>query len=268
MISFAITIVGILVATLVPAYLALYLLANLKFVSIRYIAALGLGLVFWFFFDTINDAAQLDVNSSFGGGIQHVAILVVFLAGISTLALFDHYAVPRLVSESSAGADRSVILLIPVAVAAVMGVHGLGEGWSFASVASASYTSSLTAAFGGVLALASYPLHKFFEASIVGALYASFIGSRNRARWHIPLLGILFGLPATFGAALGYFFSFDITYFYAFGVTAAIYAALRLVEPISTSFKTGQTRPTFLGYKVFIAVTIGFLFLYLAALFH
>ena len=48
MISFALSLVGVLGATLIPAYLALYLVANLKIVNVRYIAALGVGLVFWF----------------------------------------------------------------------------------------------------------------------------------------------------------------------------------------------------------------------------
>lgn len=271
MIGFALSLVGILVATLIPTYIALYLVSNLRFVDTRYIAAFGFGLSMWFFFDTFNDSTQLDVNAGFGGGLYHIVIVVVFLIGISVLAIFDHFAVPRLATVTGTKPYWKELVLIPVAIASVMGIHGLAEGWAFASVASSTSTNSLVVAFGGVLALVSYPLHKFFEASIVGTVYTCFVARNNqeiRSKWHIPLLGVLFAIPPAIGASIGYYVSFDVTYFYAFGVTAAFYAILRLVEQISARIKIGETSPSYYGPKIFLFLAVGFFCLYVAVLFH
>ena len=117
----------------------------------------------------MGDAAQLDVNQSFTGGAAHVGVLIAFIAGVATLALFDHFAVPASSNEINNGGKA--LFLIPVAVAAVMGIHGLGEGWDFASVAHIATSQSLADAFGGLSALASYPMHKALEASIIATLY-------------------------------------------------------------------------------------------------
>ena len=129
----------------------------------------------------------------------------------------------------------------------------------------------MAAAFGGLAPLASYPLHKFLEASIVAAVYAAFVGRSEvstKAKWHLPVLGLLFGMPSVIGAAIGYYVSFDTTYFYAFGVTAALYAALRLAEATHPQFKISEKDPSYLGGKIFVAILIGFLLLYGVALLH
>ena len=94
MIGYALSVAGILGATLIAVYIALYLVTNLKQVSTRDLAAAGLGLVFWFFFDTMGNAAQLDVNESFTGGAAHVGIVIAFVVGVAALCLFDHFAMP------------------------------------------------------------------------------------------------------------------------------------------------------------------------------
>ncbi|MCL5069274.1 MAG: hypothetical protein M1368_13115, partial [Thaumarchaeota archaeon] len=208
-------------------------------------------------------------------GVSHVAVLAVFIAGIAVLALFDSLAVPK-PNSTSVDQDKphqvnsKGLILIPAAVAAVMGIHGLGEGWSFASVASSTSTDSLVQAFGNIYALASYPLHKFLEAGIIGVLYVIYVKRSNavKAAWHIPVLGLLFALPSAIGASVGYYYGFDTTYFYAFGVTAAFYAALRSIEAVNVKFETGGNVPSYLGAKVFFAFTLGFLLLYIAALLH
>ncbi|MDG6997528.1 MAG: hypothetical protein JRN15_00245 [Nitrososphaerota archaeon] len=271
MISFAVTLLGILGATLIPTYVALYLMANLKSVSTRAIGAFGFGLAMWFFFDTFNDSSQLDVNAGFTGGIYHVIIVIVFILGIGVLALFDHFAVPSSSNNANSKPYWKGLVLIPIAIAGIMGIHGMAEGWAFASVGSLASTNSLVDAFGGWLALASYPLHKFFEASIVGAVYTVFVGRNKpeiRAKWHIPLLGILFGIPPAIGASIGYFVTFNVTYFYAFGVTAAFYAILRLVEALSPRFKVGEVVPSYYGPKIFLLLAVGFFCLYFAGLLH
>jgi hypothetical protein len=275
MISYAITVLSILGATLIPAYITLYAISYLKPIHIRYIAALGLGLGFWFFFDTFRDATDLDSSLGFTGGFAHVGLVVVFLAGITALALFDYFAVPRTTTQNgqnaSGGAYSKSLILIPIAVAAVMGIHSMGEGWDFASVAAQSSTSSIVDAFGGYQALVSYPLHKLFEAAIIAAVYSCYIGRNDKvrkAKWHIPVLGLLFGFTSVIGAAIGYYISVDTSYLFAFGVTSAFYAIIRLVEPISLKFRSGETVPLYLGGKVFLAMAIGFFLLYTAAMLH
>lgn len=161
-------------------------------------------------------------------------------------------------------------VLIPVAVAAIMGIHGLGEGWDFASAASAVQTSNIVDAFGGIGAVISYPLHKLFEGTIVAAVYTVYIqrSGVKKASWHLPLLGVLLGFTSFIGAAIGYTISFDTTYFYAFGVSAALYAIPRLSEAIDPNFEIGENAPWYFGWKVFLAIGIGFFLLYTAALFH
>lgn len=279
MIAFSFIIPGIALATLVPAYAALYLVAGLKPLRVRYLAAAGVGLSFWYFFDTMGDAASLAENNSLYppylfGGLPHFALIGAFVAGVAVLAVFDHYAVPM----RPAGAARGSLFLIPLAVALVMGVHGLGEGWDAVAPVSSGPLSAtgglqaLTEAFGTFPALVSYPVHKFLEACIIGAVYSAYVsqtGGPVRAPWwHIPLLGLLYAGPSVVGAALGYFASFDTTYFFAFGVTASIYAALRLVEPIAPGFEVGGDAPSYFGTTTFVALAAGFLLLYTAALLH
>jgi len=288
LVGFDLIFFGIIAATLVPAYIALYLVTNLRFLHTKYIAAAGIGLTFWFFFDTMGDADSLDVNSpvyppGLFGGLSHIAVIAAFAAGIAALAIFDHYAVRPRGSSSSERAENvnqrsMLLLLIPVAVALVMGVHGLGEGWDAASAVATAPTNStsislvLVQAFGDVPAVVSYPLHKLLEASIVAAVYACYVVRSSgvvRAKWwHIPLLGLLFGGPSVVGAGLGYFVSFDTTYFYAFGVTSALYAALRLAEATRPNFKIGGDSPARLGSRIFLAMAIGFFLLYATALLH
>jgi hypothetical protein len=277
MISYTIAVLGILLATLMPVYLSLYLFSSLGRLLSRYAAMLGIGLTFWFFFDTMGDAAQLDVNEAINafGGFTHFALVSVFLAGIVVLAIFDHYAVPKpegsRVAQLNAGhVQLRSLFLIPAGVAAVMGIHGLGEGWDFGAAGSQAPTQSLTDAFGGVNPLISYPLHKFLEAGIIAILYFSFVGvgnAANRRKWDVPVLGILFGLPSVIGASIGYYASLDTTYFFAFGVSSALYAALRLSEPALES-TVGGTAPHRLDAKMILAMTLGFFLLYTAALFH
>jgi len=277
MISFAITFFGFLAATLIPIFVALYLVTNLKSVPIQYMAAAGLGLVFWFFYDTMGGASALEVNLGFGGGAAQIGVIVVFLAGIVALAIFDYIAVPS--PKGSDGVQNFVvsshskaIFLIPVGLAVVMGFHGFGEGWDFGSAASSvSATSVLDALGGGYYALISYLLHKFLEAVIIAGVYSAFVGRTQnaaKAKWHLPLLGIIFGGQSIIGSSIGYFVGFDTTYFFAFGVTSTFYAAIRLGEPLSMKFRVGENAPHYLGPKIFVALAIGFLLLYIAALFH
>jgi hypothetical protein len=282
--DYGLSVGGIAVSTLIPAYIALYLFPSLKSVPTKYLAALGIGLTFWFWTDTIGDATYLDVNAaayppSAFGGIPHFLVILAFVLGIGVLAIFDHLAVPNAASykitndASSSIVATGFLFFVPVAVAAVMGIHGLGEGWDFAGVAAGvSGTTDIVTAFGGWNPIVAYPIHKFLEASIIGILYAIYVqrcGIAKNAKWHLPVLGLLFGFTSVVGAMVGYFVPLDTTYFYAFGVTSGIYAAIRLAGAlISNSKSTAGLVPSYLGAKTFLCVAIGFFLLYCAALLH
>ena len=293
--NYALAIGGIAGATLIPAYIALYLFPNLKSVPTKYLAALAVGLTFWFWTDTIGDATYLDVNAaayplSAFGGLYHLLVIIAFVLGIMTLAIFDHFAVPTPTSyqgipndvTSTSRASTSsvpgsyatkVLIFVPIAVAAVMGIHGLGEGWDFAGVAAGvSSTTDIVSAFGGWNPVVAYPIHKFLEASIVGIVYTIYVercGIAKKAQWHLPVLGLLFGLTSVIGSMLGYFISLDTTFFYAFGVTSGIYAAIRAAGPLILNTKdSAGVIPSYLGAKIFLFVGIGFFLLYSAALLH
>jgi hypothetical protein len=276
---------------LIPAYIALYLFPNLKSVPTKYLAALGIGLTFWFWTDTIGDATYLDENAALWppsafGGLYHVAVIFAFILGIAALAVFDHLAVSApssyegvpttsQVSTKSAASSfvTGALFFVPVAVAAVMGIHGLGEGWDFAGVAvGVSGSTDIVTAFGGWTPVVSYPLHKFFEASIISIVYTIYVQRNSiakKAAWQLPLLGLLFGLTSVIGSVVGYFVALDTTFFYAFGVTSGFYAAIRLAGPLIANTKgTVGTLPSYLGAKTFVFLAIGFFLLYFAALLH
>jgi hypothetical protein len=288
LLNYALTVGGIAVATLIPTYIALYAVSSLRTVSLKYVGALGMGLTFWFFYDTMGDAGQLEVNSaiypfSAFGGVYHFLVILAFVLGIAALAIFDHFAVPN--KTAYVGAQSSlegktttknfsnvkILVFIPIGVAAVMGIHGLGEGWDFGSAAAGVAPSDLVSAFGGYSPLVSYPLHKFFEATIIGIVYLIYVQRSNiaeRAKWHVPVLGLLFGLTSVIGATIGYFVPLDTTFFYAFGVTSALYAMIRLAAPLVYPGEAAQIIPSYLGAKTFFALAVGFFLLYIAALLH
>lgn len=279
MVDFLSIFVGVLLATFISAYAALYLVSRLGPELMKYAAAVAVGITLWFFYDTIGGAISLGANyslfplSSFGG-LPHVGLILAFVLGLATLYLFDHFAVPR--PGGGSGSSSGFVFLIPAGIALVMGAHGLGEGWDASSaVASAPISSSdvitaLTQAFGSVASVVSYPIHKFLEATIVGTAYLCFVQfnpSARRASWHIPLLGLLFAGPSVVGATLGYFYSADTSYFFAFGAAVALYAFVRLAEPLGAGFMARKT-PTYIGPGIFVALGAGFFLLYTAALLH
>ena len=127
-----------------------------------------------------------------------------------------------------------------------MGIHGLGEGWDFGSAVAGVAPSDLVSAFGGYSPLVSYPLHKFLEATIIGIVYLIYVQRSTiaeRAKWHLPVLGLLFALTSVIGAAIGYFVSLDTTFFFAFGVASALYAMIRLAAPLVYPGETEGDRP-------------------------
>jgi hypothetical protein len=213
-------------------------------------------------------------------------VIFAFILGIAALAVFDYLAVGSPTSYEAvpttsqvsakgvfSGFVTGALFFVPVAVAAVMGIHGLGEGWDFAGVAvGVSGSTDIVTAFGGWNPVVSYPLHKFFEASIISIVYTIYVQRNSiakKAAWQLPVLGLLFGLTSVIGSMIGYFVPLDTTFFYAFGVTSGFYAAIRLAGPLIANTKgTAGTLPSYLGAKTFVFLAIGFFLLYFAALLH
>ncbi|MDE1857924.1 MAG: hypothetical protein KGI26_02490 [Thaumarchaeota archaeon] len=275
MISFAFIVGSLALATFIPTFVSLYLVSALR-PRPRYLAAFGVGLTFWYFYDTLAEAASLGVNNALYpvylfGGIPHLVLIGAFVAGVAFIAAVDHVSVPA----AGPAPGRRALFLIPAVVALVMGVHGLGEGWGAVSAVSSSPTAGsdfqgLVQAFGTFPALASYPVHKFLEASMVAIIYTVYLKGEgtDAGWWEVPLLGLLFAGPSAIGAAFGYYYSLDTTYFFAFGVTAALYAMVRMMEPIARSPRDASVAPAHYGFKVFFAIGLGMLVLYAAALLH
>ncbi|HUI24018.1 MAG TPA: hypothetical protein VLY82_06475, partial [Nitrososphaerales archaeon] len=75
---------------------------------------------------------------------------------------------------------------------------------------------------------------------------------------------LVFVLPGVIGAATDYYWLYDTTYFFAFGLGTSLYAVVRLAGPLFS--ETVQARWD--SMKIAVAVVVGFLCLYSAALLH
>ena len=266
MIGFAESFLAWTAATLIPPFVGLLLIiVASKFVEARYLTAFASGIFLWFFVDTISGSATLDVNSGFGGGLAQVTVVILFLAGVLFFFLVDRNR--DIFSPESAIGKYGVI--IPVLVAAAIGIHGLGEGWDYGRTAYTTSSTDLLDAFGGITAGVAYVLHKVLEPVMIGACYAFYTKTpaRSAPRWirDLLLLGIVFVLASLVGAAAGYFVKFETTYFFALGTGTSIYVAMRLLAPL---FAPGQTTKSNYSVSIAVALLLGFIAIYIAALFH
>jgi zinc transporter ZupT len=270
MLGFAETLGATLGSFLIPTVIGLLIVsAAANFVSQRYLAAFGLGLYFWFFSDTIGDANLLGVNEGFTGGVFHLALVVVFAVGIIAIFSLDNgiFAAP-----SSGRRVPDLGFGIPILVAIAVGVHGFGEGAAIGSTAATTPSTSLVDAFGGLSSAVAFVLHKALEPMMVGIAYWVYArghatDTSGRLR-DIVVLALAFTLPGIVGSSLAYYLvqvypGADFTYVFALGLGTSIYAALRLARPL---FQGDGTRSESL--KTVLAILIGFLCLYLAALLH
>ncbi len=266
MIGFADSFLAWTAATLLPAIagLAIIVGAN-KLVKERYLAAFAFGIFLWFFIDTIGGSATLDVNSGFGGGLAQIAVVLLFIIGLLFFFSLDRNR--DIFSAGSAIGKYGII--IPILVAAAVGIHGLGEGWDYGHTSYVTTSANLIDAFGGVTAGVAYVLHKGLEPMMIAACYAvytkSLAGTTAKRVKDIILLGILFVLPSLLGAALGYFIPLDTTYFYGLGTGTSIYAAMRLTGPLFTQTQSDKSKD---AATIAVALLLGFLAIYFAALFH
>jgi ZIP family zinc transporter len=268
MIDFASSFAQFILATFIPLYsgmLFVILLRRLD-VDIRILSAFALGLLFWFFLDTSNDAIQLGVNEGYSFGFHHAALLLLFVVSFLTLALFGGFAV--LVRAGTKHA-RSSTLLVALLVALGMGFHGIGEGLGFGATAAGTSASSVLDAIGGYGGGIAYVLHKFLEASIVMIVFVALTGNVGmpirRKLSQIAVVGLAFGIPSVVGEVVGYYAPIDSSYFFALGGGAALFVALQVVRPI---FVGDRQMTCSQWVKIVLAVLIGFLSLYAAAAFH
>ena len=266
MIGFADSFLAWTAATLLPALAGLLLIVGAnKWVNAKYLAAFGFGIFLWFFVDTIGGSANLDVNSGFTGGLAQIGVVILFIIGI--LLLFSLDRKRGIFSPESAIGKHGFV--IPALVAAAVGIHGLGEGWNFGATAFSTLSTDLLDAFGGLTAGVAYVLHKALEPMMVGACYSVYTRGhvRTRTRWFrdLSILSVIFVFTSLLGAALGYYISVDTTYFFALGTGTSIYAAVRLAGPLFVQGQTSKERETVL---LAVSLLLGFLAIYVAALFH
>ena len=254
------------VSTLVPALLGLVATTLVgKRVAGAYISAFAFGIFLLFFVDTIGGAANLDVNSGFGGGLAQLGVVLFFLVG----TLFFFWVDRGRTIFSPQISIGKYGMAIPLIVALAIGIHGLGEGAAFGGTAQSTTSTDLLEAFGGLSAGIAYVLHKGLEPMMIGACYSVYVkGQFKKARsWikEVGLLGIIFTIPSLIGAATGYFIGYDTTYFFALGTGACIYAAIRLVGPF---FDNPEGTRSNQAVKLAACILMGFITIYFAALFH
>src|SRR5439155_5116081 len=201
MIEFAVGFIAWLASTWIPAFVGLLVIVwASQIVKPRYLTAFALGIFLWFFVDTIQGSALLDVNAGFTGGAAQVAAVGLFIVGVLSVFWIDR----RRGLFSSESTTATVSVAIPLLVAGAIGIHGLGEGAAFGATAYSTSSTSLLDAFGGVSAGVSYLLHKGLEPMMAGACYVVYskrtgtsITSQLR---DLLLLGIVFVLPSLVGA--------------------------------------------------------------------
>ena len=275
MLGFAESFLAWTASTWIPAFVGLLVIVLAgHFVKSKYLAAFALGIFLWFFVDTIQGSALLDVNAGFTGGAGQIAAVVLFIIGVLTVFWIDK----RRGLFSPESIVRTVSVAIALLVAGAIGIHGLGEGAAFGATAYSTSSTSLLDAFGGVSAGVAYLLHKGLEPMMAGACYCVYsdrTGSRISGRIRdVFFLSVVFVLPSLVGApvgffvmgpATGFFAGFGTTYFFALGTGTSIYASLRLSRLL---FRSEELVTSEDSIKMAVPIILGFIAIYFAALFH
>lgn len=275
MIDFATGFLAWAVSTWIPAFVGLLVIVWAgRFIESKYLAAFALGIFLWFFVDTVQGSALLDVNAGFTGGAGQIAAVALFVIGVLAVFWIDR----RRGLFSPESIVRTASVAIPLLVAGAIGIHGLGEGAAFGATAYSTSSTSLLDAFGGVSAGVAYLLHKGLEPMIAAAcycVYTSRTGSGVKARLRdVFLLSFVFVLPSLIGAVVGYYImgpatgfvaGFDTTYFFALGTGTSIFAALRLSRAL---FRSEESVTSEDSIKMAVPIVLGFIAIYFAALFH
>ena len=269
MIDFASSFTQFVLATFIPLYLGMIFVMLLKetaHISARNLSAFALGLLFWFFLDTLNDAIQLDVNEGFSYGFQHAALLLLFVVGFLSLALLSGLGISARVGVN----EETDPFFVGILVALGMGFHGVGEGLGFGGTSAGTSAMTVLDAIGGYGGGAAYVLHKFLEATLVTIVYVSLTDEKLGLReqlWRLVALGLTFGIPSAVGDVVGYYVPVDSSYFFALGGGAALFVALLVMKPIFGTNARGEfTHSQWI--RVVVALLVGFLALYAAASLH
>lgn len=213
-------------------------------------AAVSSGLMFWFFLDVMNDAVLLDVNRGFAGGLEHVAIFLLFPLGVILLFGFE-----RVTARSRFGSGVSgVAFTIAALVALGIGFHAMGEGIEIGSLVPTA--SSIIDSVGGFGPGIAYVLHKFLEGIVVGTFA---IYGKARTRW-VPILGLISGIPTVIGLLLALVTPINAAYFFALGGAAAVYIECKTIPNFMTREKGSLSNA--------LLLLLGFCLMYVAGLFH
>ena|SRR5208282_1431475 len=248
-------------ATFIPLFIGLFIptaVAN-DAARMKVLMAFSCGIMFWFFVDVMNDAALLDVNQGFGGGIAHLLLAGLFAVGVLVLFGFEKFTIRKASRKRNISSIMGISYSIALLVALGIGFHSMGEGVEIGSLILYSYltnsTSDLIAAIGGFGPGVAYVLHKFLEGFVLGVF-----GALAKARSsRIAILGAVSGIPTVIGITLALWTPIDATYFFAIGAAAAVYIEYKLIS------KFANEEPILL----YVVVTlIGFYCMYLAGLFH
>src|SRR5215467_15629214 len=131
-------------ATFVPLFVGLFLPRTLSSVrkvgagpKVRtFFLAFSAGVIFWFFFDVMGEAASLDVNQGFNAtdsiqGASHIILALLFLVGVLALVFLDRRYQDEH-SRNGIGKTEADPFSLPFSVAAIaaiaIGLHAMGEG--------------------------------------------------------------------------------------------------------------------------------------------
>ena len=269
MIPFVVSFVEFVVATFIPLYLGMFLAGAVRTVRIesRYLSAFALGLLFWFFFDTMNDAVQLGVNEGYTFAFHRTSLVLLFVTGFLLLTLFGR----RKPERDNAVKSNAFPFFLGILVALGLGIHGFGEGLEFGGLAAGTQAVNVLDAIGGVGGGVSYFLHKLLESTIVIAVFLTAARTQNmsirKQVRQVVVIGLAFGIPSVIGEAVAYYIPIDATYFFAMGAGAALSVALYVIKPIFGE-RGGEDTIYSQWIGISLSVLLGFFLLYGAALFH
>ena len=253
-------------ATFVPLYVGIFL-PSLLSKSRRgprakiFLLAFSAGVIFWFFFDVMGDAASLDVNQGFNAkdypeAIGHIVLALLFAIGLLALVLLDRRYQNESVNPSTIGVNPTFNLTFKIAMIAALGIglHALGEGMVIGG--NLPNSADLLEAIGGISPGIAYVLHKVLEGFVLGA-FAVIAG--NASGRSLGILGIVSGVPTIIGFFLGVPSFIDPAYFFALGAAGAIYIEIRLLPLV---FRNR------VEYYTMLPLVLGFYAMYFAGLFH
>jgi hypothetical protein len=266
-IEFSVSLIEFVLATLVPIYVGMsciLVIGNVTHLDIRYLSAFALGILFWFLFDTINDAIGLGVNEGYSFDYHQTGLVLLFVAGFIIVTLFSVPSRERTTNNS----DISLVLGIITAFG--MGIHGFGEGLGFGELAARTQATTVLDAIGGVGGGISYFLHKLLESTIVTVVFLD--AARNqglsirRQLEQMAIVGLVFGVPSLIGEIVAYYIPIDASYFFAVGAGSAVSVTLLVAKSIFGNSEEDTSYSRWIWIS--LSVLLGFFLLYGAALFH